>query len=203
MKIYAHWDGLVSQIMARQSVPNRQEAERLTLQTHRDIALLASACSKTLASVQFLNSRLANIRGNKAELREQLQKDVQRTMESDHCSYGVAWNRCASKSALFTNSSDLDAVRAAASGGGGLPTITPEILSLFRLPADTSAEEWKAAWTGNENDATAIHYGKIFEALVSLTQSQKGSPVDQAVEPTKERFPILWSAVEQLAALAF
>jgi hypothetical protein len=202
MNPVSHFSMLVSQTMARSPNLDYNAAARLTAQAHPGLAVLASACGKTKSSTQFLNARLSGA-PSRAAAREDLQKEVQRVMATDHCNYQVAWNRVTARSVTFSNSADMEAIRAAASGGGGLPAFSPELASVFRLPADTTPIEWKAAWEGNGSTATAINYGKIFNELASLTQNATGKNIEDAITPTKERFPELWSAVEQLAKLSF
>jgi hypothetical protein len=193
---------LVAQTMARATNLDYNAAARLTAQSHPGLAVLASACGKTQASVQFVNSRF-NRAPKTAAARERFQKEVQRTMDEDHCDYGTAFNRVEKKATQFVNSDDLKAVQAAANGSGGMPQRTPALLDIFRLPPDTTPQEFSAAWNGNDKTATTINYGKVFSSLASLTQSQKGMDIDSAIAPTKERFRQLWSAVEELAKLSF
>ena len=112
------------------------------------------------AALQKSRIKLPHARSCKKKLRARWPSSIANTEL-----LSIAWQRGAR---CFPIPADMDAVRAAASGSGGLPPLTPELASVFRLPADTSPIEWKAAWEGNwEHSVSGVNYGKIFGALAS------------------------------------
>lgn len=204
MKTTDRFKALVAQTVITARVPTHQ-AEVLTARAHPDLAILYRACGETPARVRFCNSRIdGHIPNNSLfALRKQFQADVAAEMQSTGCTYDVAFNRVAAKSALFGNSEDMDTIKTAASGTGGVPTLTPALAKLFRLPPDVSPEEWRIIWEENGNTATTINYGRCFSGACEAMQRQTGKDAEAVIEPTKQRFPDLWDATTQLAQLSF
>ena len=116
-----------------------------------DLALIASAATKTTASTQFVNDKLyaRQARWHRASAR--LFKGG-RSDEDIRASYEAAYNRVSNGHALFANASeDLRTVQAAASGSGGAPVLTPALASVFRMPADVTPDEWSRIWEASRD----------------------------------------------------
>lgn len=188
------------------------------------VRTILAALGKTKGSIAFLNSKIA--RAGCSPSPDRLQERIQQYRDAHHCDYDTAFR--AVYAAHFANSSaekpvsatgpvedikallpslgsagDLRKVLAAASGSSGVPAPTAGLLSLFRLPADTTSAEWARAWDGNGSSVSPVNYGAIFMALVELTQAQRNGDLEANILPTQQRFPALWDAVEHQSRLSF
>lgn len=187
--------------MAQSRNLDQAGASRLVRQAHPALATLAVACGKTRQAVIFLNEKRSH--SGKGEAQIKFREEVQRVMKDEDCDYNRAFNKVSKTSPLFANSDDLKKLQTVAEGAGGVPQFNPALGDVFRLPKDTSPQEWQTAWKGNDETVTPIDYGKIFQALAGDIQVQKGVSIEDAVTVAKDRFPDLWKAVEELAKLAF
>lgn len=199
-----HWKVLVNTTMV-QARCNFDEAWKMTTKTHPDANILMMAYGATPQKVQFCNARiLARLANpNPKASREAFQEDVQAEMKRTGLPYGRVFNLVQKKRASFANSEDLKAVQNAAAGSGGVPTLTPALAKIFRLPNDVSADEWRKIWEANGGSASTINYGKCFSAVCDMIQAEKTVSIDDAVQAAKARFSDLWAAVSELAKLSF
>jgi hypothetical protein len=204
MKLIAHFKSLVAQTEIAARLPYSQ-AVVLTAKAHPDCAAVYRAAGETRDRIQFANDRIMKrvANPNLAERRRQFQADVEAEMRQTGCEYQVAFNRVSRGSVVFANSEDLETVRTAASGSGGVPTLTPALGNVFRLPGDITPEEWRKLWAANDSQAKVINYGQLFSTACEIMQVQKGGDIEAAIEPAKARFPDLWEATAELAKLAF
>lgn len=175
-------------------------AWRQAAKLYPDAATLMRASGATQQKVaQFCNARVFG-KGARmdAEKRRQLHEKIGKEMESRHCDYSTAFNR------LYPQFANGDSFPEAQShvGADGIPVLGPQLKALFRLPADTTPEEWKLIWTVNSERTSPIQFAKIFDALCEEMQKSGGSYED-ALRDTKARFPALWNMVQELAKASF
>lgn len=194
-----HWIQLVNQTMSQRPCSHSQ-AWLITGRAHPDAAALMSAFGRSRQTVSFFNSRRARqVTPEKQEAEKSFSKFVNERMRNG-LSYGQAYN------AVFRDHPDLEAkmygsgtAQFVNSNDGNPPAATSDIKKLFWLPPHATQDQFEAAYKGNGSTLTPLNPGKIFAALVELTQKQRGIEYDPAIAQTKAAFPDLWNAVELLA----
>jgi hypothetical protein len=183
---------------------DESERGRLVGLAHHDIAILFRAVSASPQTVSFFNSKLVNAGGptpsgpgqTLLERRESFQEEVRELMEKDFKSYDRAFDIVSKrrKAAVVPPTFVNDAAT-------GVPIAAPQFKAMFRLPMDSTQQEFAAAWTGNGGALAPIDPGKIFDALVQFKQKEQPSlDYEAAVRVAKVRYPELWSLVEAIAA---
>ncbi|MDR3460138.1 MAG: hypothetical protein P4N60_22145 [Verrucomicrobiae bacterium] len=181
-----------------------------------------SAFSRRGQSVQFFNSRDEHKATEKAEAGKKLAKFANEKVKAG-MPYGQAWNAACrdnpAVAAVFDGGTPAarpgwdstarghiaQVGRAGArsqfanAADGNAPAATSEIKKLFWLPEHATQDQFEAAFKGNGSALSPLNPGKIFAALVELTQTQRGIDYDAAIAQTKAAFPDLWNAVQLLA----
>jgi hypothetical protein len=195
-------------------------AWRAVAKANPDAAALMSAYGRSRRTVVFLNSKeLQKSTPGRSESRKQIAHFVNEKMQGG-LSYSVAYNAVVREhpelfgGLQFVNVSnnplqpDKNATGesspaqsdSTASATSNVPVASPQMLALFRLPANTSQAEFSAGYSGNGNTLAPINPAKICAGLCAYWQTQKSLDYDQAIQECKTRYPDLWSFVELLAA---
>ncbi|MDR3459423.1 MAG: hypothetical protein P4N60_18505 [Verrucomicrobiae bacterium] len=217
-----HWAQLVKRVMSEKRC-NYSGAWRLAAAAHPDAATLMSAFGRTRQQASFFNSR-----GNhqttpqKAEAGKKLAKFANEKVKPG-MPYGQAWNAACRDNPEWAAAFDGGTPQArpgwdqtarghiaqvgragarsqfANATAGTAPAATSEIKKLFWLPDHATQDQFEAAFKGNNSALSPLSPGKIFAALVELTQTQRGIDYDAAIAQTKAAFPDLWKAVQLLA----
>jgi hypothetical protein len=89
----------------------------------------------------------------------------------------------------FPSGSAGAAAVAMANGASAAPVAYQFHLPLMRLPTDTTADEFKAAWLGNGSKATPLDAKGMIEALVGYTSGRQGVSTEAARSMVARRFP--------------
>lgn len=204
--IQEHWRLLVTQTAAQQRTSDEGSVWNLTARLHPDAAILLRASGATRSQVQFFNSKLPHgINEARREFANAVADDLKSNPNTD---YGASHNRNFSK--LGATLSHVEIIlpgqkrkpaQFANDATTGVPVLGPQLRTIFRLPVDTSADEWKAAWTANQSRAFPFNPGAVMDGLCQLNQQQKGGDYEAALTAIKSRFPDLWQAVQQIAAM--
>ncbi|HEY1662164.1 MAG TPA: hypothetical protein VGI03_07075 [Verrucomicrobiae bacterium] len=206
--IQDHWRWLVTQTAAQQRTRDEASVWGLTAKLHPDAAILLRAAGATRSQViQFTNSQMLP---DTKTARKQFANAVAQDMKETHADYHLAYNRnFANRAAHLTHveitlpgqKRKAQFTNDAAGDTGGVPALGPELRAIFKLPPDTTADEWKAAWTANQSKAFPFNPGACLDALCQLYQKTKGADYEAALTAMKSRFPDLWQAVQQIAAM--
>jgi hypothetical protein len=184
-----------TQIQSPGLSPN--DAWNLAARAYPEAFTLAAACGLTDQQISFWNEREAAKQAAPGKLaaRDKFLDLVHGRMEEVHCDYDRAWAWAQRHHVECFN--EMTAAQKPAQFTNEAPAVFgPQLKALFRLPADSTQEECRAAWDGNGDIASPFNPGKVFAALVSLFMKAKLPQESAAIKYCRERFPQLWEAVE-------
>lgn len=224
MKTSQFWTSKVTALMNTGGIPY-SEAWSQAAKIYPNAATLMRAAGLPRASVQFFNSKLATA-GTAATrtANEQFQIDVKNEMDRTGLDYTTVWNRLYPASDLardqakrgaatsqnqpsrqensgpdFSQSLGTPAGSKPMAAYGTAPVVAPQLKAMFALPMDATQTEFAAAWKANGNTSAPVNFGKVFDGLCELMQSEKSMGYEAALEAAKARFPQLWQRCEQMA----